>query len=132
MTSSDALLSWLCDLMPERAHGAALRSLAVQVAALSFERQRLASFVSEADARSLVAQLAAVGATAHVEQEPAARGKLLGLLGLGVFITMFAPLAGPALALLTYEGLGLVAIGLVVVVLAAIGLRTAQRARQVV
>lgn len=41
-------------------------------------------------------------------------------------------LAGPALALLTYEGLGLVAIGLVVVVLAAIGLRTAQRARQVV
>ena len=37
-----------------------------------------------------------------------------------------------ALALLTYEGLGLVAIGLVVVVLAAIGLRTAQRARQVV
>ena len=99
VTSSDALLSWLCDLMPERAHGAALRSLAVQVAALSFERQRLASFVSEADARSLVAQLAAVGATAHVEQEPAARGKLLGLLGLGVFITMFAPLAGPALAL---------------------------------
>jgi predicted MFS family arabinose efflux permease len=41
-------------------------------------------------------------------------------------------LAGPALALLTYEGLGVVAIGLVVIVLAAVGLRTARRARQVV
>jgi MFS family permease len=41
-------------------------------------------------------------------------------------------LAGPALAALTYEGLGVVAIGLVVVVLAAVGLRTARRARQVV
>jgi MFS family permease len=40
-------------------------------------------------------------------------------------------LAGPALAALTYEGLGVVAIGLVVVVLAAVGLRTARRARQV-
>jgi len=41
-------------------------------------------------------------------------------------------LAGPALALLTYEGLGAVAIVLVVVVLAAVGLRTARRTRQVV
>ncbi|MGE3193777.1 MAG: MFS transporter [Microbacteriaceae bacterium] len=41
-------------------------------------------------------------------------------------------LAGPALAALTYEGLGVLAIGLVVVVLAAVGLRTARRARQVV
>jgi MFS family permease len=40
-------------------------------------------------------------------------------------------LAGPAHAALTYEGLGVVAIGLVVVVLAAVGLRTARRARQV-
>lgn len=41
-------------------------------------------------------------------------------------------LAGPALAALTYEGLGVLAIGLVVVVLAAVGLRTARRARQVI
>ena len=41
-------------------------------------------------------------------------------------------LAGPALAALTYEGLGAVAIALVVVVLAAVGLRTARRTRQVV
>jgi MFS family permease len=40
-------------------------------------------------------------------------------------------LAGPALALLTYEGLGLVAIGLVAVVLIAVAYRTARRARQV-
>jgi MFS family permease len=40
-------------------------------------------------------------------------------------------LAGPALALLTYEGLGLVAIGLVVVVLVAVAYRTARRARAV-
>ncbi|MEO8262331.1 MAG: MFS transporter [Pseudolysinimonas sp.] len=40
-------------------------------------------------------------------------------------------LAGPALAALTYEGLGAVAITLVVVVLAAVGLRSARRTREV-
>jgi MFS family permease len=40
-------------------------------------------------------------------------------------------LAGPALALLTYEGLGLVAIALVVVVLIAVAYRVARRTRQI-
>jgi MFS family permease len=40
-------------------------------------------------------------------------------------------LAGPALAALGYEGLALVAIGLVVVVLIAVAYRVASRARQI-
>lgn len=98
VASSDALLAWLGDLMPERASGPALRMLTVQVAALSFEKQRLVSYVSEADAQSLVAQLAAVGATAHVQTEPSARGKLMGLAGLGLFVALFSMVAGLAVA----------------------------------
>ncbi|MBI4818328.1 MAG: serine/threonine protein kinase [Deltaproteobacteria bacterium] len=67
--SSSRLLEHLATISPEHGAPGELTQLAKHTAALSFQKPRVVSFVSEVDARRITEGLVAVGAHAHVEEE---------------------------------------------------------------
>lgn len=90
------LLEALATISPEHGSKDELRALTQHLAALSYQKPRLVSFIDEEDARALVEELQEVGGHAHVEEEATRIASLIigGTVVLGAMSLLAGLFAG--------------------------------------